>query len=285
MLIAHPLFLNLEPETVIWRYFELWKFRSLIEDSALYFRRSDLLTQIDRMEGARTSRTEEFFDQTLFTSKFVKRLKQAGVTSFGTKTQIDERSVSAIRDELRKRARDHYHYILQRNYINCWHINSEENSLMWNQYVPTKFGVAIRSTIAKLRDAMSNTVAEVYFVPVEYVSHNSVPLRTDRIPGGMSQIVFDMLAKKRIGFSGERELRLITDTLPFAEKWAPNLVGSHLDTSINNNIEFTNIKLDVTTLIDAIVLLPQSGPDLRSKLEDILQGTSLYERVTNSALD
>ena len=243
------------------------------------------MTQMDRKEGARTSRMEDFFDQTLFTSKFVKKRKQAGTTTYGNKTRIDDRPNSSIRDELRKRAREHYSFFLQRTYINCWHINPDENSLMWSQYVPSRFGVAIRSTVSKLRDAMSNNSAEVYQAPVDYVNHESEPLATDRLSGGMSQIVFDMLTKKRKGFSGERELRLVTDTLSFNEKWAPNLVGSHLNTSILSTIESMNIALDLSTLIDTIVLLPNGGSDLRNKVNDLLKGSSLQVRVMNSALD
>ena len=189
-----------------------------------------------------------------------------------------------MRDELRKRAREHYNFLLQRSYINCWHINTDENNLMWAQYVPSRMGVAIRSTVTKLGNAMCNNSTEVYWAPVDYVDHSSEPLRTDRLPGGMSQIVFDMLTKKRRGFSGEQELRLITDTLSFNEKWAPNLVGSHLDTSIQNSSESTNVALDLSALIDVIVLLPNSSSELRSDVERILRDSSLNVQVVNSAL-
>lgn len=261
------------------------KFRHLVQHSALYFRRADLLMQMDRMEGALTTRMEDFFNQTLFTSRFVKNLKDQGVSTFGIKTQVQGRPTLQIRDELRRRARAHYQYLLQRTYINCWHINPQENTLMWGQYIPSRYGVAIRSTVGQLRDALASSTPEVYGTPVSYVDHSSDPLRREMLPGGMSQILFDMLAKKRKPFSGEQEFRLVTDTLTHDEKWAPNLVGSHLELGTTNDADSTTISLSLDTLVDSILLYPQSGPQLRTDVLSILEETKLIGRVTASMLD
>lgn len=264
---------------------DIAKFQHLVQNSALYFRRADLLMQMDRMEGALTTRMQEFFDQTLFTSKFVKNLKNQGVTTFGIKTSIQGRPTLQIRDELRQRARAHYQYLLQRTYINCWHINPQENTLMWGQYIPSRRGVAVRSTIGRLRDALTNSAAEVYGVPVGYVDHSAEPLKIEMLPGGMSQIVFDMLAKKRQPFSGEQEFRLVTDTLTHDEKWAPNLVGNHLELGATNDADSTTVSLSLDTLIESVFLYPQSGPQLRTDVMSILDGVNLIGRVKPSVLD
>ena len=36
-----------DPEAVVWRFMELWKFRDLLESGQLYFRRSDKLEDVD----------------------------------------------------------------------------------------------------------------------------------------------------------------------------------------------------------------------------------------------
>lgn len=281
----HPHFAHLDPETVIWRYMDISKFKHLVQYSALYFRRADLLMQMDSMEGALTNRMEEFVRQALFTLRFVKSLKAEGVVTLGKKTQIQGRPALEIRDEIRQRFRGHYQYLLQRTYINCWHINPQENTLMWGQYIPSRYGVAIRSTVGKLRDALAETDAEVYGVPVGYVDHFTDPLRPEMLPGGMSQIVFDMLAKKRKPFSGEQEFRLVTDTLTHDEKWAPNWVGSHLDMDAKNDADSTTVGLSLDTLIESVFLYPQSGPQLRTDVMSILEGTDLIGRVKPSILD
>jgi hypothetical protein len=263
---------------------DISKFEYLIQRSALYFRRADLLMRMDRMEGALTNRMKEFFDQKLFTSNFVTDLQRQRVATFGVKTQVQGRLSRVVRDELRQRARAHYKYLLQRTHINCWHINLEENVLMWGQYIPSRSGVAIRSTVEQLRNSLSSTVSEVYGIPVDYVDHSSEPLRREMLPGGMSQIVFDMLSKKRKPFSGEREFRLIADTLTHEEKWAPNLVGSHLDTSVQNSADSISIDLNLEALIDSIFLYPSGESQLRDDVARILDGTDLGKKVKQSVL-
>ena len=135
MLSFHPHYAELPPETTIWRYLDFCKFEDLLRTSALYLCRADLLMQFDKKEGTLTSRMQQFIDHDLFNLNFVKNLKKNNVTTFGIKTTLAGRGTLQIRDELRQRARAHYRYILTRTYVNCWHVNNDEDVLMWQAYI------------------------------------------------------------------------------------------------------------------------------------------------------
>lgn len=88
MLIQHPHQSVIPANTVIWRYMDLWKFEDFIKTSELYFASADSLTLMDKREGSLTKRMQSFFDETLFTTKFVSDLKRQNVTTFGIKQTL-----------------------------------------------------------------------------------------------------------------------------------------------------------------------------------------------------
>ena len=253
MLKQHPHQTVISPNTVIWRYMDLWKFEDLLKTSALYFTRADLLTSFDKREGSLTQRMQSFFDS-IFTTKFVSDLKKQNAVSFGIKTNFVGRGSLSIRDELRKRSREHYQYLLNRTYINCWHLNDYENSLMWSSYITKKPGVAIKSTFGNLIESLSDFPNDIYAMPIDYVRHSDAPLNINSLPGGMPTILLDMLTKKHLPYKGESELRLISDVLHFDEKWAPNLVGSHLDVTKVNTKKELSIPIALDKLITSIFI-------------------------------
>ncbi|MFC3677478.1 hypothetical protein [Ferrovibrio xuzhouensis] len=111
----------------------------------------------------------------------------------------------------------------------------------------------------------------------------------DRLPGGMSQIVVDMLSKKRLEFSSDAEIRFVTDSLTVDEKWAGNLVGSHIDSNVENPNKFVHVEIDLDKMIDAIVLHPKSGSEYKNKIINMIEMTrdnpsDLIQKIKTSSL-
>jgi hypothetical protein len=120
---------------------------------------------------------------------------------------------------------------------------------------------------------------------IEYVDHATTALQQERLPGGMSQIVLDMLTKKIMPYQGESELRLITDSLEFDEKWTLNLIGSHLNTDIQNKDNHLLIEVDLLELIDQVILSPDSDTKFHNQvLSTIMESTSLGVNLTSKVI-
>ena len=246
------------------------KFEYLLKTSALYFPRADSLLGFDAKEGALTNRMLEFVDDN-FTLKFVGDLKRNNAQSLGG-IQIVGRGRLEVRNQIRAYVRMHYAFMLKRTYVNCWHVNADENYLMWESYVRQKPGVAIRSTVGQLESALSHDTSEVFAASIDYVDHDTAPLDFNRLTGGMSQIVMDMITKKRKPFKNESELRLVVDTLTEDEKWAKGLYlvpkGQHIHK--DNPTLFLEIPVDLGQLINQVVLQPDSDWEFQKKIRAII---------------
>lgn len=151
----------------IWRYMDLPKFISMMDERSLYFTRSDRFT--DPFEGS-----------------------------------VPLPNVSARLKYLETNGMDDDHYRewcdseKWRQYVavNCWHMNEHESAAMWNLYGAS--GIAVQSTYERLRDSIVDTET-VFIGCVEYLDYSK-----DQIPGGnlLAPFLF-----KRKSFEHERELR------------------------------------------------------------------------------
>lgn len=147
---------------------------------------------------------------------------------------------------------------------------------MWSSYISTKPGLAIKSTFGKLIESLCNFPDDIYAMPIDYVIHSEAPLNINSLPGGTSTIVLDMLTKKHMPYKGESELRLILDKLHFDEKWASNLVGSHLDVTKTNPIKELRIPVAIDKLITSIYVGPLSDHNFVSKIKSLLLQSSIF---------
>src|ERR1700678_1577796 len=97
------------PDIPIWRYMNLAKFMSVLQDEALHFARADQMT--DEFEGS--------------ISKPTFSIRRASLTGI---PDIDPESLSAQLGHSRKRFQ-------QFVYLNCWHMNEIESAAMWDLYL------------------------------------------------------------------------------------------------------------------------------------------------------
>ncbi len=145
MFESHPLFTAPTDLGIqIWRYMDLPKFISLLDEKALYFTRADKFA--DPFEGSFPRRTVEARHEIF--KKF--NLDPHSWTSGETWRQ----------------------YVA----LNCWHMNEHESAAMWNQYGTN--GVAIQSTYERLRDSIVDT-EKVFIGCVEYLNYSE-----DHVPEG-----------------------------------------------------------------------------------------------------
>ena len=114
----------------VWRYMDISKFQSLLNEKALYLCRADRLQ--DRFEGTYSRQ------QILEMEDWFKK--------------IGEPNMSEVERQNREQDR-------LRTYINCWCMYDYDLDLMWQGYVRNHPGVAIKSSVRKLQQICDNAVA------------------------------------------------------------------------------------------------------------------------------
>lgn len=158
----------------IWRYMDFPKYVSLLEKSALFLSRSDLLG--DSFEGS------------LSPLNTVVQSMQALSHGLAPGT-------FTMPPEARQRIR-------QMIYVNCWHANEHESVAMWSLYARSTEAVAVCSTYRKLSAQLPPCH---YFGAVRYIDY-----RSEHIPEGN---IFWPYAFKRYAFQHEMEMRIVTQAV------------------------------------------------------------------------
>jgi hypothetical protein len=135
-------------------------------------------------------------------------------------------------------------------FINCWHINENQNSQMWDNYGAD--GVALLSNYQSLMDSFTDDVYSFYSAtdPIRAVRVKYYDFKTQatrNLP----------YLNKHVDFLHERELRVII---------------SENQGSIKN---FIKPKVDIKTLIKAVYINPKTRTDLYQEISKICSKYSL----------
>jgi hypothetical protein len=170
----HPVFEPpTNPDIPIWRYMDLAKFMSMLEEQALHFGRADRMW--DKFEGCLSDPLVDFH-RDLYGSAF---------------DTMHEQESNA-----RRRIREH-------TYLNCWCMGEHESVSMWNSYQKGDgIAIAIRSTYRRLAECLDASERErIYIGKVTYLDY-----KVDEIPWNNWLYPY---VHKRKSFEFENELRAL----------------------------------------------------------------------------
>lgn len=160
-------------DTVLWRYMDLPKLLSMLEKKVLYF-----------------ALPSEFED------------KWEAVIPRDLTTAIQTWSGAASGIVL-----DEFGRLHGRSAINCWYSGTDESVAMWRLYTNSEYGVAIATTVGRLKAALEACALDVYLGSVQYRDHSERPVNslsyTEISP-------MKPLLQKRVCYRHECELRAIT---------------------------------------------------------------------------
>lgn len=187
-------------ETIVWKYLDMSKFLDMLLSQQLFMSRSDKFE--DQYEG-----------------------------TFSEPTFEEIKKIAANKPEFL----DYYKSHREKVVISSWHINEYESFAMWQIFTKNNEGLAIQSTIGRLKAALQpETRVEQYIGNVNYIDY-----KKEYIP--FDDAFFPFLFKRK-SFQYEREVRIITD------------VSTH-DISVNEGIK---INVDLNQLIEKIYIHPKS---------------------------
>ena len=179
-------------ETIIWKYLDLSKFLDMLLSKQLFMSRSDKFE--DQYEG-----------------------------TFSEPTFEEIRKISADNP----RFLDFYKSHREKVTISSWHINEYESFAMWQIFTQNTEGLAIQTTIGRLKKALEQEKRTEQFIgEVNYIDY-----KKEFIP--FDDHFFPFLFKRK-SFQYEREIRIISD-LSKKEMRIDN--GLKVDVDINEMIE------------------------------------------------
>jgi len=153
------------------------KFVSMLENSALYFCRSDLLG--DPFEGS-FSKANDMMRPLVY--KDIPEEKRSKF--FGQQADFNK-------------------WQRQWTFISCWHMNHYESAAMWKLYAKTNEAVAVRSSFSRLCELVDEST---HVGCVEYIDFES-----QWLPEGNA---FYPFVHKRLSFAHENEIRAVIQKFP-----------------------------------------------------------------------
>lgn len=186
--------------TIVWKYLDLSKFLDMLLSQQLFMSRSDKFE--DQYEG-----------------------------TFSEPTFEEIKKIAANNPKFL----DYYKSHREKVVISSWHINEYESFAMWQIFTKNNEGLAIQSTIGRLKKALQpEKRIEQYIGNVNYIDY-----KKEYIP--FDDTFFPFLFKRK-SFQYEREVRIISDV-------------SAQNISINEGLK---INVDLNQLIEKIYIHPKS---------------------------
>ncbi len=213
MYIPNPNINLTDDDTIVWKYLDLSKFLDMLISNKLFMSRSDKFE--DQYEG---TFSEPTFEE-------IKRI------SVGNPDFLD-----------------YYKQHREKVAISSWHANEYESFAMWQIFTKNSEGLAIQSTIGRLKNAVQlEKNFEQFIGEVNYIDY-----KKDFIP--FNDNFFPFLFKRK-SFQYEREIRIITDV------------------SKNNLILDNGLKIDVdlNQLIEKIYIHPKSENWFKKLVIDLVE--------------
>lgn len=166
---------NMDRSVGIWRYMDFSKLVNLLDSNAIFFSKTSSFR--DPYEGS-------------YSEIDIKRIIGKDISSNpNSKSDYDEK-----RQQLMRKSK----LLLSLVGVSCWHLNDNESAAMWDLYLRSGDGIAIKSNVNNLINSID--ADDVYYGQVQYIDY-------DREIA--SNNTYESLFYKRMSFSHENEFRLI----------------------------------------------------------------------------
>ncbi len=249
---------------ILWRYTNFEVFVNLLDTESLFFTRADKFE--DPYEG--------FIPQSIMDA-YKQSLRRVTPAEF----------VEAIM----KRHEASRKYVM----CSCWHQNVVESMAMWEKYHMRNSGVAIKTTMQKMKDSLLSEYS-IYIGKIEYIYgntdddqymqnflQNEIPLT--------KKLTYFPYYRKRKEYEHEQEVRLIVDIDPFIRDALNNQTVENVDSFLETGLpDICDIgmpfNIDVNTLIDEVIVSPYAKDWITETLRSVVQKFGFIFEVNPSTL-
>ena len=250
---------------VLWRYMDLAKLLALVSNRSLFFAALDKLG--DRFEGQWSDRTLEL----------IRERDELWIRDRGDHVVVEDKRQDQRLEFPRHdpgwsidETINHWYRTIRAGasrgstFVNCWYQEAEESEAMWKLFATQQYGVAVRTTAARLIGSFTERLPD-YLGCVEYIAYDKVPMPVSEFPP-----VF----YKRKAFMHEREVRAVAAPQHRAEK-----------TEVESGSTGVEYPIDPDRLIEALVVGPYSPDWLLDVVRSTLDKFEIGATIERSALE
>lgn len=229
----------------VWRYMAHWKFERLLAQRALFFANANKLS--DQYE--------------------------VSVPASTLKAQRDQLSAQGLQGEALEAALQAFHWecnpLKDEVLVNCWSVSPHESYALWKIYLGgERNGVAIRSTVAKLRGALVEGgdpwSRGFYLGQVRYRRHLAVD--------GIDRLT--LITTKKPFYDFEKELRLF-----MLDGHAPPAEGYPHDHAVGRTVQVA-----LPLLMPQLYVSPFAEPGYAERVAECLAQSGLAVRLRQSEI-
>lgn len=250
MVEDHPCFQAPKNKKIkLWRYMNLPKFLSLIQNNALFLCRANLLG--DPFEGSLSQANIDY-------REFIKKNKDK--EEFLAFKSMDDTTLDNF---FRTRA-DMYKNIIPSLVVSCWHMSNYESMAMWKLYSNGEPIIAIQTNFETLESLLPKNV---FLGKVHYVDYKKKFIPEDN--------AFYPITHKRKSFEHEKEVRAVA------------IDGSLCNENGKFSVDVgygINIDIDVNKLIEKIYVDPTAPDWFYEVVQKIVKKYNLSKEVLHSSL-
>ena len=240
---------SLNDDMILWRYMSLDKFVNLLDDGGVYFAPLDSYMASDPYEGfppavaikAMYSASDPFYKEAFdFVSSVESKADQKNPEFLS--------AVQKAKDHLATRSsvfRKLFRLLSKGTLVSCWYHSEYQSEAMWKLYSDQGKGVAVKTTVGKLRLALEAAVGtkrqtKIFLGKVKYLDYSDPAIS----PSDCNVDGHVMPLLKRVSYSHENEVRAFL---------CPDLDTSNLDDFV---IKSYMAHCDVFGFIDGVCVSP-----------------------------
>lgn len=245
----HLVFKTPDNDKKIWRYMDSIRLFDILFRKKLYFSRADLLG--DHYEG---SYPKENIDD-----------RNVHIVEFFQPEIIGNLSNKELIKAVAKFNKSWRHFIG----VNCWCMSEYESSALWQIYGDYSKGLAIQSTIGRLKESLKKDIQDIYVGKVSYINYMS-----DKIPDDNKLHPF---LYKRKSYEYENEIRAVT--------LLPNYVLENKSIVKIKREKGYSVNVDPEILIENIFIAPHCDSWQKNIIESIIKICGLNIRPKQSVLN
>lgn len=246
-------------ETVIWRYFRLEYFKQAIESNTLYF--SPIYKFADPWEASIPKAGLEWRRKQLIDAgKKGKDALDKAIENVLKIEGIRQQSTRAVK-------------------ANCWHMGYHESEAMWKLFVGTGDGVAIKSTVGHIKEALSEADEDIFIGQINYINYNDANFNDVQW--------YRYCFHKREAFSHEKEMRLAFFDINEYRSSNPNAAGRFVSTDLKHLILEIKVSANREDLIKEVISATKKtaivvSPALTELSMPPINALSLFTFIKNS---